>query len=322
MLIDYYLRAYKYPVICHESLLFLYHLIRKDPKGIVEDFKKYNKFGDVIETDWTTEPTYNAILNFLILIFMDIAAIASVSNLIIVPGDPGYMTLFKALPFLGLILLDIASEVVILVYHDIPLCNQEDEKILHHNFKFQVARVTQIFVMLCWIGALVWMVIEVKNLKCTEECTCTIYNLDLNCSSPLCPVNTCTTSYCQYNQEGVCQFNSTDNSTTIIGLPPERSSFQSNCTQDEIQTIIYCQQTHPSLISCILLGLILVENLYQTIGIFFKSYLMPITLPDFIMFQLYLMTDNVDGLINRFGKSEFGFHWNTQLLENLIDEGL
>jgi len=243
---------------------------------------------------------------------MDLAAITSVSNLINVPGDPSYITAIKAAPFVGLILLDIVSQVLILIYHDIPLCNHEDEKIKKHIVKFQLGRIIQLFVVLAWIGALVYMVLIVRDLHCVDRCTCQISNPALNCSAPLCPVN-CGTRYCAFSMENECLANVT------ISLPGEYSSFEiTNCSITT--TAKLCQQSSPSIISCVLLGIILFEGIYTTVGIFFKSYLMPITLPDYVMFQLYLMNNNIDDLINRFGKSEFGFHWSTTLLDTLIEQ--
>jgi len=106
---------------------------------------------------------------------------------------------------------------------------------------------------------------------------------------------------------------------TIV-LRPEFSNFQlSNCTQPYALTAEYCYLTSPSMISCVLLALILFEGIYETIGIFFKSYLLPITLPDYVMFQLYLLNDNIDALIARLGKNEFGFGWQSSKYEKLID---
>jgi len=53
---------------------------------------------------------------------------------------------------------------------------------------------------------------------------------------------------------------------------------------------------------------------------FFKSYLLPITLPDYVMFQLFLINDNIDALISRLGKHEFGFGWGSDRYAKLIDE--
>lgn len=219
-----------------------------------------------------------------------------------------------------MIFLDIVSEVVILIYHDVPLCDLEDQKILENNIKFQIARIVQIFVVLAWVGALTYMVLVVRDINsiCYDKCSCVLTNPALTCNDSLCPVNSCGDNVCEYTQIDRCLTNFTI---------PERSSFTiSNCTYPPPTNLskTFCLQTHPSLISCILLGMILLEGFYQTIGIFFKSYLLPITIPDYVMFQQYLMHGNINGLIDRFGKSEFGFHWSfEQLTENpaLLDNG-
>jgi len=292
----------------------LYHFLRKDPGGIVEDWKQFYQFDPDAEISWTNDPVYNSIFNFGLLILMDIAAIASVSNLIVVPGDPPSITFLRAIPFVALILIDIGSETLILLYHDIPLCNHEDDKLLKHVRKFQVGRVLQIFVLVCWYGALAYMIITVQNLQCVNTCTCVYSNQAILCNSTQCPANgTCGADYCSWTKRAECNANNT------LPFPTEyESEFTANCTIAASDTIEYCIHTHPSFISCVLLGLILFEGTYEAIGIFFKSYVLPITLPDEVMFQLYLMNDNIDGLINRLGKSEFGFHWNKSLLDTLI----
>jgi len=267
------------------------------------------------------EPSYNAILNFATLILMDIAAIASVSNVIIVPGDSHFTTFLRAVPFVGLVLLDIFSEVLILLYHDIPLCNQEDKKILKHNKKFQLGRILQIIVLIGWICALVYMIHIVRNLNCENICECYAENPDISCSDPKCPTNgTCDNTFCSFFTDPmVCYpYGNPDNFTAPVPLKLEEEGYDfANCTITyKMKT---CIQTHPSAISCVLLALILFEGLYQTMGIFFKSYLLPITLPDNLMFQLYIMNDEIDALVNRLGQSEFGFHWSKKLLETLIE---
>jgi hypothetical protein len=308
---EYRERVYKYPVICHESLLFLYHFIRNDPKAIVEDFKNFNGLDENWEPTCTTEPTYNAITNFATLILTDIAAIASVSNLIIVPGDDTVMTFGRALPFVILVLADIGSEVLILVFHDIPLCNQEEETIKENVRLFQLGRIGQIIVQLAWIGALIYMIHVYQNLNCYDVCECSVYNMGRNCTTNngQCPID-CGLPYCMYNATGQCLANHT------IANPPD---FQlSNCTLKIPE--ITCLQQHPSAISCVLLALILFEGIYQTIGIFFKSYLLPITLPDSIMFQLYWMNGDQDKLITRLGQNEFGFHWHKADAAEILTE--
>jgi len=52
---------------------------------------------------------------------------------------------------------------------------------------------------------------------------------------------------------------------------------------------------------------------------FFKSYLLPITLPDYVMFQLYLLNDRIDELIARLGKNEFGVGWQSTKYDKLLD---
>jgi len=165
------------------------------------------------------------------------------------------------------------------------------------------------------------MVIIVKNLDCEDLCKCYAENPDILCTDPLCPTNgTCPTDFCSFDTDPlVChQFGSPDNFTAHVPDELEKEGFDFlNCTN--VYKKKTCIQTHPSAISCVLLALILFEGLYQTMGIFFKSYLLPITLPDSLMFQLYIMTDEMDTLINRLGQSEFGFHWSKKLLETLIE---
>jgi len=164
------------------------------------------------------------------------------------------------------------------------------------------------------------MIIIVKNLDCEDLCKCYAENPDLLCSDPTCPANgTCPTEICSfYTDQLICHpFGSPDNFTAEVPDNLEPGFEFTNCTRTYKRKT--CIQTHPSAISCVLLALILFEGLYQTMGIFFKSYLLPITLPDNLMFQLYIMTDELDALINRLGQSEFGFHWSKKLLETLIE---
>jgi hypothetical protein len=310
---EYRERVYKYPVICHESLLFLYHFIRDDPKAIVEDFKNFNGLDENWESTCTTEPTYNAVINFATLILTDIAAIASVSNLIIVPGDDAGQTFGRAIPFVILVLADIGSEVLILVFHDIPLCNQEEEVIKENVRLFQAGRFGQIVVQVAWIIALIYMIHVVQTLDCNDICECNVYNLERNCTvnNGQCPIN-CAMPHCMFNDTGRCLTNNT------IAIPNYPDFQLSNCSIKV--SALTCQQTHPSAISCVLLALILFEGIYQTIGIFFKSYLLPITLPDSIMFQLYWMNGDQDKLITRLGQNEFGFHWHKRDADKILTE--
>jgi hypothetical protein len=322
---DFVERHDKYPIICNESLLFLYHFLRNEPAEIVKDFKKFYNFDADQEIQCSNDPSYHAVFNFCFLILMDIAAIASVSNLIIVPDDTPVQTFLRAVPFVSLVILDIVSEVGILIYHDIPLCDQKDAKIIKHNTKFQIARIIQIFVLLCWIGALVYMVLIVKNLHCQDNCYCYITNPNLNCSS--CPINDpsntavcpANASYCEIYRTQICNNTNPEVYPGFI-LTENYDNFEiMNCTFNTRNGAEFCRLTHPSIISCVLLALILLDGIYETIGIFFKSYLLPITLPDYVLFQIYVIRDNIDWLIARLGKHEFGFDFNVpELRETLI----
>jgi len=242
---------------------------------------------------------------------MDVAAITSVSNLIVVPGDESYVTFLRALPFVIIVILDIVSEVLILIYHDIPLCNQEEEIITENWSLFQAGRIIQILVQLAWIGALVYMIIVYQNLNCYDICQCTVYNSALNCTQPGCPFS-CSSPYCMSPITGQCLAGSTN-----ISIPyPEFN--MDNCTLTQLHTI--CLNQHPSAISCVLLALILFEGIYQTVGIFFKSYLLPITLPDSILLQLYWMNNDLEKLVEKLEKNEFGFHFHKADMEHILPD--
>jgi len=65
--------------------------------------------------------------NYLMLMFFDVASLASVSNLIVVHGATIVQTGLRAFPFVVILVVDILSESLILYYHDLPLTRGETE---------------------------------------------------------------------------------------------------------------------------------------------------------------------------------------------------
>jgi len=307
---DFKERAFIFPIITNESFLYHHHIIKNESKNIVSDFIKFNSLDENWEPSCTTEPTYSVIINFGILVMLDLAAIASVSSLIIVSGDTPFVTFLRVLPFLGIILLDILSESVILFTHDIPLCNQEEENIKEYDVYFRLARTAQLVVQFCWIVVLIYMIVVTANLDCRDECQCHINVPGLNCTSPSCPPNS---KICQ--NEGICEIKAdgfcTENGTVPFSLGSHIDYYFTNCTVTK--SAKFCYQNNPSVTSCILLGLVILEGFYQIIGMFFRSYIYPITLPETILFFMYWMNRDTEKLLLKVGKFEFGLDWKPDL---------
>jgi len=306
---EYYDRAFLFPVICNEALLYLYDFMYNEPKAIISHFEQFNSLDENWEPGFTTEPTYNVIINFGVLLLMDVAAIASVSSLIVVTGDSPLYTLLRASPFLLIIAVDMASEIVILLTHDIPICNQDEEVIPEYNSYFQVARVLQVLVELAWLGALIYMILIVAHLNCYDECSCVIDAPSVNCSSPLCPVsNTC-------NKNGTCVFSLQGTCSPTV---PPNINYTSNCTIT--RTTLRCEQDNPSITACILLSMVLLEGIFQTIGMYFNSYIYPITIPESVMFFCYWMNGDLDKLVEKVGKNLFGLDWDMSQIDVVLTD--
>eukprot|EP01123_Difflugia_compressa_P013759 TRINITY_DN657_c0_g1_i1.p1 TRINITY_DN657_c0_g1~~TRINITY_DN657_c0_g1_i1.p1 ORF type:complete len:356 (-),score=36.14 TRINITY_DN657_c0_g1_i1:85-1044(-) len=311
---DYNDRAFMFPVICNESLLYLYHFLNNAMDQIVTDFEKFNELNEDWEPGCAADPTYNVIINFSFLILVDLAALSSVSTLIATPGALPYQMFINAVPFVALVILDIVSESIILVYHDIPICDQEEEIIHENDTIFLIAKILQVIVFLGWLGALVYMIIAALNVHCTDTCKCNILIPGLNCSSPFCPNgvqcnSTYPSEYCFYQQKGTCQ--------PTMNFPPGMNmNFTSNCTLTQIKEDCILQR--PNYIGCVLLGLVLIESLYQLIGMYFKSYIYPITIPESVMFIIYWMNDDKDKIVLKVGKNEFGLNWERDQMETYL----
>jgi len=246
---------------------------------------------------------------------MSIAAITSVTTIISVPGESPLMTFFRALPIAMIIILNIVSEVIILMYHDIPLCNQEERKISKHKTAFKIARFLQVIVVVSWLGAFFYMAYVAANVNCNDMCQCEIYNPNMTCSSPLCPYGpNCLMPHCSFNVSTQCTLNGT--STYLPNTIP--GNFTSNCT--ETTSALTCTQSNPTAVSCILLALVILESFYNTVGMFFKAYILPIMLPANVLFLIYWMNDDTDKMVLRIGKSEFGSNWDLSHLGQVVTD--
>eukprot|EP01124_Arcella_intermedia_P019263 TRINITY_DN2652_c0_g1_i1.p1 TRINITY_DN2652_c0_g1~~TRINITY_DN2652_c0_g1_i1.p1 ORF type:complete len:490 (+),score=79.15 TRINITY_DN2652_c0_g1_i1:99-1568(+) len=313
-------RAFIYPVICSEDLLFLYHMMRDDRKKIIEDFKTANGMN---EPNWEAgcmdDPTFNLLIDVGLMVALDVAALTSVYLLIVHPGDAMVTTFFKALPFVIMILLDIISEVAILLTHDIPICNQEEDDIQKNIVIFQASRIIQVLVQVGWIITFSYMVYIVATLQCTDKCACMLQDEATNCSSSFCPSHTCTTPFCSFEQSGLCLHNNFTNFTWTLDpslINPNFTSF--NCSR--VYSTKQCQNDHPSMIGCVLLGLVLLENLYQLVGMFFRSYILPITVPPALVYYMFITTDEHDKMFEKIGKNEFGADWDLSQIGEVVKE--
>jgi len=311
-------RVYVYPIICHEEMLYLFHIKNDQPIKILHSFATFNGLREEKDEDpgCTQSTQFNIATNYIMLMFFDVASLASVSNLIVVHGASIVETGFRAFPFVIILVVDILSESLILYYHDMPLTRGETSHEKKNKRVFDVARIMQVFVNFAWLGSLLYMIYKVLNLNCVSQCDCIetcLQPTGLDCTST--------------NSTNLQCYGSLNN--TQVGYPfsPD-PKFDYNCTVT--WSIQDCIHSSPSFNSCVLLGIVLLDSFYQMGQMFFKSYIYPITVPEYVMFMAHWNNNNKELIIKAVGKNEFGPEYDfvktddrsTPLLEKKDDVGV
>jgi len=268
-------RVYVYPIICHEELLYLSHLTSHKEDQVLKSIKTFHGLDDSNkEHGCMDSPEFNVVLNYIMLMFFDLASLASVSTLIVVHDASIEATFLRAIPFAVILIVDISSESMILYYHDLPLLRSDIEVPHQNKVIFNLARCMQVFVNFAWLGALLYMIWSVLNPTCvSDECTCNTNNnstVELFCKDIL--INDTVDSY-------------------------------SNCTVT--WSVNQCRKASPSQNSCILLFLVLLDGFYQMGQMFFKSYIYPLTIPEYVMFLAYWRRDEKQ-ILQSVRRNQFG----------------
>jgi len=295
---EYKERVYVYPIICNEQMLYLHHITLEEEEKIHHSFAKFNSLSldeDIKEESeggcsaFFESTPFLIATNYLMLMFFDVASLASVSNLIVVHGATIVQTGLRAFPFVVILVVDILSESLILYYHDLPLTRGETEHPKTNQKIFDISRMMHVFVNFAWLGSLLYMIYEVINVQCVAECDC--YE---TCIRPFdCTARNRTQEVC-YESMNI----------TGVGIPfNEDPKYDYNCSVS--WSVADCRQSSPSYNSCILLGLVLLDSFYQMGQMFFRSYIYPITVPESVMFLAYWKKDK-DLIINAIGRNEFG----------------
>jgi len=287
----YWDRATTFPIICTEDYYYLQHFHHRDPDAIVESFENfYGLVSDAAE-DWSIFqlPQYHVVLNYVILILLDLTAIASVTDLIL--STKGLVeTITKAIPFVIAIIVGVVSSTIIIIVHDYPLIH---ERKIRKKGWFNFASILQALVSIFWLVTLGYMIYLVINLHCTNSC------LSVQDS-----MNNCTTfTDCNNNT-----YPFTMNSTCVDG-----HCHQDRC--DQIQTVDSCKSSNVSVIDCILLAMVLFEGIVEGTRIFFKSFIYPIKIPVYVMFMSFWKSGERDKIVLAVGKMEFGRHWTMDDLQ-------
>jgi len=287
---EYHDRAFVYPIICREELLYLSHIISKDETRVLESFSTFHGLTDDGEIDCMDKPEFNVGFNYFLLMCFDLASLASVSTLIVVHNATPMQTLWRALPFALILIIDISSETMILVYHDLPLLRVEHEETKKNKNIFDAARIMQVFVNFAWLGALIYMIWMVVNVNCIAECQCTVCDPNFG--------------YCNNSMNLACHDPLGNESLVIIDR--DFNLDYENCTVT--WSTQQCQKANPTLNSCILLFLVLLDGFYQMGQMFFKSYIYPLTVPEYVMFLAYWQKDKTQIIksirLNQFGDDE------------------
>jgi len=149
-------RVWVYPIICREELLYLSHIITKQEARVLDSFSTFHGLKDG-EVGCMDGPEFNVGFNYFLLMCFDLASLASVSTLIMVHNATPQETFWRALPFAIILIVDISSETMILVYHDLPLLRAEHETPKKNKTIFDAARFMQVFVNFAWLGSLIYM---------------------------------------------------------------------------------------------------------------------------------------------------------------------
>jgi len=274
---------------------------------------------------------FHVISNYIVLMAMDLAAIASVVKLINQPGNVVSSVLHGLLIF-TIVIIDISSESIILVHHDIKLINAE--KVIQKNL-FSVARAMQMICTIGWISLLFYMIAlsAAAGFRCQDYCwqcnvgeeinsTCGLFapckNTSLHCFSA---------GVCGVSASGSCSFS--DNFTVVHWSPPKNGlDFQNRTECGSSETYSECIARNPSMTDCVLLALVLIDAIYATINIWFRSYLYPITIPEYVMFFAYLRLEDLhenerdQKILDAAGKMEFGMEWTMDKLPQMPDDSM
>jgi len=151
----------------------------------------------------------------------------------------------------------------------------------------------QVLVNLAWIVSLIYMIYVVATLDCEDMCQCELKDTDIRPS-------------------GVCLFNNT------INIPPTlHNSSLINCTMTS--TKLECTQSNPSLTGCILLAIVLTDAVYSLMDVFFRSNILPITIPDNVLYLLYWMNEETGKIVTAIGRHEFGWDFSVDDLRLISD---
>jgi hypothetical protein len=287
---EYHDRAWVYPIICREELLYLAHIIRKNSDAVLESFKTFHDLKEEEgEPSCMDSAEFNVGFNYFLLMCFDLASLASVSTLIVVHEATIVQTAMRAIPFAIILVVDISSETMILVYHDLPLLRVDHEETKKNKRIFDVARMMQVFVNFAWLGSLIYMVWVVINLNCVAECSCLVCDPQLG--------------YCNTTMSDIPCIDVEGNNTLIEIINPSATLDYQNCTFT--WTIPECRKANPTLNSCILLFLVLLDGFYQMGQMFFKSYIYPLTVPEYVMFLAYWRKDPKE-IVNAIRRNQFG----------------
>jgi len=288
-------RVWVYPIICREELLYLSHIITKQEARVLDAFSTFHGLKEDEEVGCMDGAEFNVGFNYFLLMCFDLASLASVSTLIVVHGATPVQTFWRAIPFAIILIVDISSETMILVFHDLPLLKAEHETPKKYKVIFDVARLMQVFVNFAWLGALIYMIWVLIHLNCVAECTClhVCERLDANCNDTV---------------KLSCIDLISNDSVELIS--PDPNLVYENCTVT--WSIRQCIKSNPSLNSCILLFLVLIDGFYQMGQMFFKSYIYPLTVPEYVMFLAYWRKDKND-IVKAIRRSQFGDSQNLDI---------
>jgi len=300
-------RVWVYPIICREELLYLSHIITKQEARVLDSFSTFHGLKDGDEVGCMDGPEFNVGFNYFLLMCFDLASLASVSTLIMVHNATPQETFWRALPFAIILVVDISSETMILVYHDLPLLRAEHDTPKKNKTIFDAARFMQVFVNFAWLGSLIYMFWVLVHLNCVAECTCldVCSRFDSNC-----------------NESVVLSCIDLPGNDSVELISPDPNLNYLNCSVT--WSIRQCQKSNPSLNSCMLLFLVLIDGFYQMGQMFFKSYIYPLTVPEYVMFLAYWRKDKNE-IVNAIRRSQFGDSQNLDiprdpLLESNDDE--
>jgi len=263
----------------------------------------------IFSCDCFNSPHFASVQNFTILLALDIAGMASVAS--VFKSDDITYTIKYTLPFILVVILDVTSEALLYIYHDLYLCkNKNFDKMWVITF----AKVVQTLVSLTWMGLLIFLIFRVSTPHCTmDKCTCQSYSANsticalsievggivipdqiqipgecpgssgtcvmVNASSPL--------GRCGHQEIGECIQNTNTTITwitTTYGTQPNTTSPLSLCT---VESTLECLADAPTWTNCVLLGIVVLFSWVETINVFYRLKIYPITIPESVMFLFY-----------------------------------